>query len=105
MVNLLEQTIAAVENAGKTPADIVFIGTLSPAESCSWEDFKLLADFEYDNGYGGAEISTGLIIVFSDGSRLFRGEYDGSEWWNFMPKFKKPRNTAPLKDLRKGGGL
>lgn len=38
-------------------------------------------DFEYDNGYGGQELFG--IIVFTDGTWLTRGEYDGSEWWAY----------------------
>ena len=38
-------------------------------------------DFEYDNGYGGQELFG--TVVFKDGSWLDRGEYDGSEWWDY----------------------
>lgn len=51
------------------------------------EAFLNSMDFEYDNGYGLQEI--GGIVVFTDGSWLTRGEYDGSEWWenHQLPKY------------------
>jgi len=38
-------------------------------------------NFEYDSGYGSQEVYG--TIVFKDGSWLERGEYDGSEWWDY----------------------
>ncbi len=47
-------------------------------------------DFEYDAGYGGQELFG--TIWYKDGTWSDRGEYDGSEWWNYhecpiVPKF------------------
>lgn len=44
-------------------------------------------DFEYDRGYGSEEL--GGIIWFKDGTYADRGEYDGSEWWEY-------RKTPPI---------
>jgi hypothetical protein len=38
-------------------------------------------DFEYNSGYGSQEISG--IIWYTDGTWSERGEYDGSEWWQY----------------------
>lgn len=38
-------------------------------------------DFEYDNGYGG-QFLFGTIWL-KDGTWFTRGEYDGSEWWEY----------------------
>jgi len=38
-------------------------------------------NFNYDSGYGGQELFG--TIWNNDGSWLERGEYDGSEWWDF----------------------
>ena len=46
-----------------------------------YETFLKEIDFEYDNGYGMQEISG--TIWFNDGSWCDRGEYDGSEWWEY----------------------
>jgi hypothetical protein len=45
------------------------------------ENFTAAMDFEYDSGYGGQNLF-GLIWM-KDGTWLSRGEYDGSEWWNW----------------------
>ena len=44
-----------------------------------FDHFIHLLDFEYDDGYGGQELSG--IIWYKDGTWSDRGEYDGSEWW------------------------
>ena len=38
-------------------------------------------DFEYDSGYGGQELFG--TVWFNDGTWANRGEYDGSEWWDY----------------------
>ena len=38
-------------------------------------------DFEYDNGYGSQELDG--TVWYSDGTWSDRGEYDGSEWWDY----------------------
>jgi hypothetical protein len=50
----------------------------------STEDFRVFIeslDFDYDNGYGGQELF-GLVWLI-DNTWLERGEYDGSEWWDY----------------------
>ena len=46
-------------------------------------------DFEYDNGFGCQELFG--TIWYEDGTWSSRGEYDGSEWWeyNSCPKIPK----------------
>lgn len=38
-------------------------------------------DFEYHNGYGGQNFFG--VIWYEDGTWSSRGEYDGSEWWEY----------------------
>ena len=38
-------------------------------------------DYEYDSGYGGQEVFG--FIWYKDGTWSERGEYDGSEWWEY----------------------
>lgn len=38
-------------------------------------------DFEYDNGYGGQFMNG--TIWYTDGTWSERGEYAGSEWWEY----------------------
>ena len=99
MTNLLEETKEAISASGHTPADIVFIGSEKSGHQCTWEQFCALADVEYDSGYGGTEVATDLIVVFSDGQKMWRGEYDGSEWWEHSTPFKRPDKALPITSL------
>lgn len=38
-------------------------------------------DFSYDQSYGSQEFFG--TVLFNDGTWLSRGEYDGSEWWDY----------------------
>jgi len=54
--------------------------------------FLGLIDFDYDSGFGGQELYG--IIWYKDGTWSERGEYDGSEWWEYkscpeIPKYFK----------------
>lgn len=102
MSNLLSETKKAIKGSGHKPGDIIFIGSTDSGHSCTWEEFEKLADFEYDNGYGGQEVAEDLRIVFSDGSSMWRGEYDGSEWWEYGEPFEMPKELRPIKTLCSG---
>lgn len=99
LMNLLKETIENIKDSGHKIEDIIFIGSEDSGHCCTWDQFKELADIEYDNGYGGQEIARDLIIVFSDGSRMWRNEYDGSEWWEYLAPFKMPKNNEKIKTL------
>lgn len=86
-INFLEETIERLKDADKTPADVRWC-QLNGAWF-TWDEFVSAATFEYDNGYGGNEIPLGLKIVGEDWW-LERGEYDGSEWWEFKTMPTKP---------------
>lgn len=45
------------------------------------EVFLNAIDNEYDNGYGGQQLFG--TIWYDDGTWSDRGEYDGSEWWDY----------------------
>ncbi len=98
-MNLLEETIEDIESAGKSVEDIIFIGSQNSGHSCTWEEFKVLANIEYHNGFGGQEVASDLIIVFSDKSYLDRHEYDGSEGWEFHPAFEMPGAVKKISRL------
>lgn len=38
-------------------------------------------EYNYDSGYGGQELCG--TIWYKDGTWSDRGEYDGSEWWDY----------------------
>lgn len=83
MINFLKETMEDLDRCKKDfYADVLWIGTRDGSTKISHNDFLVMANFEYDNGFGGAEINTNLVLVGKDWW-LERGEYDGSEWWTF----------------------
>lgn len=102
MTNLLQETLKILTENGKTPKDIRWAGYersyATPAQIGSFDDFMKLADIEYDNGYGSNEIEANLKIV-GDDWWLERGEYDGSEWWEFKTLPAKPEAPEKLDTL------
>ncbi len=46
-----------------------------------WDNFLSDLDFQYDSGYGGQNLFG--TIWYTDGTWSERGEYDGSEWWDY----------------------
>lgn len=99
MTNLLQETREGIAQSGHTPEGIVFIGSRETGHRCTWAEFEGLADIEYNAGFGGQEIASDLEIVFSDGATMTRGEYDGSEWWNFSRPFTEPKESHPITSL------
>ena len=98
-MNLLEETQDAIIDSGHTAKDIIFIGSKSSGHTCTWGEFSILADTDYDNGFGGQKVAQDLIIVFSDGTQMWRDEYDGSEWWAYIEPFTFPNKTLPITSL------
>lgn len=87
--NLWEETIRTLENKGKTWLDVLAVQ--SDDIRISKEKFETLAkNTNYYNGYGAQEVAADLVLI---GKNWWctRGEYDGSEWWEFhaMPKLIK----------------
>ena len=99
MTNLLKETCDILTSINKLPTDIIFIGSEVSGYTCTWGEFVRLADREYDSGYGAQEVAYDLIIVFSDGTKLSRSEYDGSERWRVDYPFEIPKITKPITSL------
>ena len=98
-MNLLDETLEDMQRLGKTPEDIVFIGSVKSGYYCTWEQFELLANQEYDAGFGSQKVANDLIIAFNDGKKMWRSEYDGSEAWEFDEPFIMPTDIKPIKKL------
>lgn len=99
--NLLEETKQAITKSGHKIQDIVYIGSSETNHSCTWRQFKKLADVEYYSGYGASQVAPDLIIQFRDGSTMWRGEYDGAEWWEYSAPFvpPEPKDRLPIYSL------
>lgn len=101
-MNLLQETLEDIKDSGHTLQDVIFIGSEESGHSCTWEEFEKLADRDYYAGHGAQEVATDLIIVFSDGAKMWRGEYDGAEWWCYSSPFVQPAVTKPIANLFPG---
>jgi hypothetical protein len=92
--NLLAETLEVLTEHSKTTEDVLWIGSSDGEIATDWASFAAIAEnVNYNSGFGGNEIAGDLVIVGSDWW-LERGEYDGSEWWEF--KAKPQRSDAPL---------
>lgn len=97
-MNLLQETIRAIEESGHTSGQVDWVG--SPEFGWfHWEEFERVADVLYDPGFGSAEVATDLIVHFSDGRYLSREEYDGSEWWAYQAPVSKPTTRRTPKSV------
>lgn len=98
-MNFLEETGCKLEDSDYSPEDIAFIGSEISGHSCTWSEFTVLANAEYDEGFGAPKVAEDLVIVFKDGAQLKREEYDGSEWWELHKPFNQPAHTKPIQSL------
>jgi hypothetical protein len=95
-MNLLKETLYILEQNNKSEKDILWIGNLQ--FKITWENFKQIADVEYDSGYGSSQVAQDLLIV-GNGWWLERGEYDGSEWWSYKETPRMPNGTITISSL------
>ena len=72
------------------PVVIQLVAAYSQEE---YDKFLEKINFEYDNGFG-LQLLSG-IIWYKDGTWSERGEYDGSEWWEYKSRPKFPRYLLP----------
>ena len=98
-MNFLNETNDCIKDSGHSIEDIIFIGSSDGEYGCDWNQFESIANFEYDDGFGSQKIPTDLIIVFSDNSTMWRGEYDGAEAWEYSKLFKMPAEFKKLNSL------
>ena len=105
MINLLDETIETIKESGLHPDNITYIGSKYSGHSCTWKEFLTLANVEYDDGYGTAEVAEDLVVIFKDGSKLHRTEYNGSEEWQFVTSLVLDVPPKPITKLTGGGWL
>lgn len=106
-MSLLTETIKDITSQRRvndescyTLDNILFIGSSDGKYAMSWEQFTKVADFEYDYGFGSAEVCTDLVILMNDHGIFYRGEYDGSEWWGYKSAPKHISNPKPIHTLK-----
>lgn len=104
MINFKKETIEAIIESGHELKDVMFIGSYDGAYRMNIDKFLEKSDFIYDDSYGSSKIATNLIVYFNDKSYLSRGEYDGSEWWEYN-KLLEYKETDSYEDFDVLGGL
>lgn len=101
VVNLFDETLEKLKEHNLTPREVRWVGSQDGQFAITWEEFTVIAkSINYDCSYGVDEINTGLVVV-GDGWWLERGEYDGSEWWeyNTLPeRVDNPKTFDGIKD-------
>jgi hypothetical protein len=78
MVNLLVETLEALADNGRSPHEVIWVGSRDGKIRCRWGEFTYLADFEYHDRYGGIPFD---LVVCGEGWWLERHEHDGEEHW------------------------
>ena len=97
MINFLAETINAIVEAHQYTQTVLSVRSRDGEYATSWEEFAKIADTNYDNGFGSAQIPSDLIVEFMDGTYLYRDEYDGSEAWQYSaPLPPLARNPKPI---------
>lgn len=106
--NFLQETETVLKRNGKSINDILYGMMLKGDEYGDYQgksfyfsrdDFINLAkNTNYDRGYGHHEIVQEIKLVGKN-FWLERHEYDGSEWWEFKTKPKKPKIYKKPKHL------
>lgn len=97
--NLWEETIEVLKDHSLTWDDVDEVILDGDNVTISKENFEEVArKTYYDNGYGAAEIRTDLIIAGWNWW-LERGEYDGSEWWEFQTQPFVPNEYTTVTKL------
>ena len=97
--NAKQELLSTLKDINKTIDDIsdmVFIDKRDYGHTVIKDIDNL--DFDYDSGYGLQEL--GGVVVFKDGSWLERGEYDGSEWWEYKKTPTKEDIIKMMEDKR-----
>jgi hypothetical protein len=95
-MNLLTETLDSIEYWNLLSEDITFIGSLTSGYRCTWDEYRTLADIEYDNGRGAQEIAIDLVIVFKNKGMLYRWENKGSEGWTYQEPFLIPEESRKI---------
>ena len=84
MTNARQELLTILDNIDKTPSDISWMLVYTADYSDISEAFTSIdqLDFTYDSGYGTQKLFG--VVFFNNNTWLERGEYDGSEWWDYI---------------------
>jgi len=94
MTNLLKETEEILTEHNLSNKDVLWVG--SRDLWTAWDNFKAVANVDYDSGYGVQEVMPDLLIV-GKYWWLERHEYDGLEWWEFKQLPERPDKNLTIK--------
>lgn len=104
MTNFLEETIDKITSCDKTIEDVDWVGSDDGKYVISWNEFAKIANIDYYSGFGLQYIAMDLVVVFNDGSYLYRGEYDGSEGWSYAETPRRQYGAKTFEYVRSEDG-
>jgi len=88
-INLYQEIKNNLKSIRYSESDILYVSCIDKKGITKCFESKDFLEFckniNYEGGYGTIEISQTLKIVFKDGSFLERREYDGSEYFEYVP--------------------
>ena len=98
-MNAKKELVGVLDTIKKSIEDIKAI-RIQRCVKFHWEKYVIqidninidFMDFNYDDGYGSQELDG--VVLFKDNTWLERGEYDGSEWW----EYKTPPTIEDFKE-------
>ena len=84
MINAQQELLQVLNSIKKNQSDISWMLVYTADYSEISEAFTSIdqLDFTYDSGYGTQKLFG--VVFFNDNTWLERGEYDGSEWWDYI---------------------
>ena len=92
-MNLWKETSEKLKEHNRAWTDVKWVGC---------KDFKIpledvcdLFNINYSSGYGSQQVASDLMVVGED-FYMTRGEYDGSEWWDWH---EMPIEPAEMKKV------
>ena len=91
-MNLLKETIGWLEEYSIDQSKVLWVGLMDGSQVITWDEFKSIADIEYDHGFGCHEIVDNLVVVGKNWW-LEQWEYDGSEGWEYKKLPCKSRSA------------
>lgn len=103
-MNLLTETILAVEGHGKSVSQIRWVGSADGMYHMSWDDFAVIAqDIVYLRFSGMTIVATDLVLV-GDTWWLARVEQDGVQRWELREFPRKKGRGLTFKTIMASRG-
>lgn len=95
--SLWEETVSLLKKNGKSWGDVECVH-IGDKRMCKETFEKYARRIAYDRGYGLNWIALDLKL-YGDDFVVIRQEYDGAEWWEFIPT-RAPSKYEPTEDPR-----